>query len=653
MDEIESTPEDVIEEERRSFDAIITREAPVILERNQDGEEHDGPIRAIFATDDPVPMYDIERWSFVPQTLRMDGLENVNQVPMLDSHKRESNADVLGSGRNIQIEESRMTGELVFDMEDEKAASVARKIRAGHITDVSIGYEVVKQTHVAPRQTANVAGRSYTAGEHGLNVVTAWRAKEISPTPIGADQAAKIRESAARSAGFSSVEEAERSTKKQQIEKDTMSNKTGAEAPSAGEQQAAPVSSAPEVRSAPISAAPANDHDRIREIQALGARFKLPEADIAIAELDGVSIEDFRKQISAQMKERAAAESIESAPEIGMSRKERGAFSIRKALYDLRFKGGLQGLEKEVSLATAERYDLDRSPNSIHLPHDVMSHRDLEAGVAGEGGNLVATDLSSSMIDILRNRLVTVEAGAQMMTGLQGNVAIPKLSASATASWVDEEGAVSASAQTFAQVTMSPQRLSARTLFSDLLVRQSSQSVENIVRDDLMKLIATEIDRTVLHGSGVSPEPTGIENQAGVNNVTFTTAATWAKVLDFEELIAVDNADFGTMTWVTTPVVRAAWKATEKATGTAQFLWAPDNTVNGYRALVTNQVASNKVVFGNFASAMIGSWGGQTITLDNISLAASGQFALTISGFYDVAVRYGESFTFSTDSGAL
>jgi HK97 family phage major capsid protein len=257
------------------------------------------------------------------------------------------------------------------------------------------------------------------------------------------------------------------------------------------------------------------------------------------------------------------------------------------------------------------------------------------------------------MIDILRNRLVTVEAGAQMMTGLQGLVAIPKLSASASAAWVDEEGVVSDSAQTFAQVTMSPQRLSARTLFSDLLVRQSSQSVENIVRDDLMKLIATEIDRTVLHGSGVAPEPTGIENQAGVNNVTFTTSATWAKVLDFEELIAVDNADFGTMTWVTTPAVRAAWKATEKATNTAQFLWAADNTVNGYRALVTNQVATNKVVFGNFASAMIGSWGGQTITLDNISLAASGQFALTISGFYDVAVRYGESFTFSTDSGAL
>jgi len=237
------------------------------------------------------------------------------------------------------------------------------------------------------------------------------------------------------------------------------------------------------------------------------------------------------------------------------------------------------------------------------------------------------------------------------MTGLQGNVAIPKLSASATAAWIDEEGTTADTAQTFAQVTMSPQRLSARTLFSDLLVRQSTSSVETIVRDDLMRLIATEIDRTVLHGTGIAPEPLGIDGETGIGAVTFGAAATFAKILEFESDVSTANADFGTMSWVTTPAVRAAWKAISKDAGSGQFLWSDDN-VNGYRALVSNQVASNVVFFGNFASAMVGSWGGQTITLDNVSLAASGQFALTISGFYDVAVRYGESFSVSTDSGA-
>ena len=170
-------------------------------------------------------------------------------------------------------------------------------------------------------------------------------------------------------------------------------------------------------------------------------------------------------------------------------------------------------------------------------------------------------------------------------------------------------------------------------------------------RDDLMRLIATEIDRTVLHGTGIAPEPLGIDGETGIGAVTFGAAATFAKILEFESDVATANADFGTMSWVTTPAVRAAWKAISKDAGSGQFLWSDDN-VNGYRALVSNQVASNVVFFGNFASAMVGSWGGQTITLDNVSLAASGQFALTISGFYDVAVRYGESFSVSTDSGA-
>ena len=640
-----------MDEKRRNSDLLTTREAPVVIERNEDGETT--AIRAIWATDDPVMMYDMERWAFVPQSLRMDGLESVEQVPMLDSHRRETNADVLGSGRNIHIEESRMTGDLVFDLEDERAVSVERKIRAGHITDVSIGYEVVKQEHVAPRQTATIAGRSYTAGEHGLNVVTAWRAKEISPTPIGADAAAKIRESAARSAGFSSVEEAERKAREQNKNETIMSNTTSAEAPQAGEQQAAPVSSASETRSAPITAAPANDHDRIREIQALGARFHLPEEEIAIAELDGVSIDDFRKQISAQMKERKAAEQIDTSTEIGLSRKEAASFSVRKAILDLRSGRGLSGFEGEVSNATADSLDLDRGSFSCHIPMDVLSYkRDLEAGVAAEGGNTVQTDLSSSMIDLLRNRMTVVEAGATLLSGLRGLVAVPKQDGSSSASWVDEEGSVSETAQSFAQVTLSPQRLSARTVYSDLLLKQSSLAIENIVRDDLMRVIAIELDRTALHGSGVAPEPTGLENTASISTVTFGAAASWAKVLEFEQDIAVGNADFGTMSWITTPEVRGAWKAAEKATNTAQFIWGADNTVNGYRTFVTNQVAGDKVVFGNFSQLLIGSWGSMTVTVDPYSKAQTGQFVTTVSTFSDVAVRHPEAFSFSTDSGA-
>ena len=643
-----------MEEKRLNSEEISTREAPIVIERAEGEDE--APIRAVFATDDPVPMFDYAQFRFVPQMLRMDSLAPVDQVPMLDSHRRESNADVIGSGREIEIGERNMVGTLVFDMEDPLGAATARKIRAGHITDVSIGYEVTDQEYIAPNTSRNVRGVDYEGGKAGLNVVTSWRAREISPTPIGADGAAKIREQAARAAGFSSVEEAARKLSAQ-VEQQTKTNKetkimseekSGASAPEQLEPQAEPAGI--RSRSEHITAAPSNDLDRVREIAALGKRFDVPQSKVDLAELKGTSVEEFRNSLVSTLEGRAGEVEIDQG--IGMSKTERQTFSIRKAILDIRAGRGLQGLEAEVSEATADRLDLERSPYSLHLPMDVIASRDLEAGVTTEGGHTVQTDLGS-MIDLLRNRMTVVNAGATLLSGLRGNVALPKQDGAATASWVDEEGSVTETAQSFAQVTLSPQRLSARTVYSDLLVRQSSIAIENFVRDDLMRVTAIELDRTALHGSGTPPEPTGIENQAAVNNVTFTTAATWAKILEFEELIAVDNADFGTMSWITTPEVRGAWKAAEKATNTAQFIWDSDNMVNGYRTFVTNQVASDKVVFGNFASLLVGSWGSQTITVDPFSKAQTGQFVVTTSGFYDVAVRHGESFCFSTDSGAL
>jgi len=641
-----------MEEKRFNSEEILTREAPIVIERgDKETEEEYGPIRAVFATDDPVMMFDYAQFRFVPQTLRMDAVAPVKQVPMLDSHRRESNADVIGSGRDIEIGERNMVGTLVFDTEDPLAVATERKIRNGHITDVSIGYEVLEQEYIQPNTSRSIRGVDYEGGKQGLNVVTSWRAKEISPTPIGADGAAKIREQAARAAGYSSVAEAAQQIsakaeqqQKQKQDKIMSENKAGVDAP---EQE--PVESVG-IRGGHITATPSNDHDRVREISALGKRFDVPQEQIDLAELKGTSVDDFRKSLVERLESRTAkAEQIDQG--IGMEKREREKFSIRKAILDIRAGRGLQGLEAEVSEATAKAYDLERSPYSLHIPMDILASRDLEAGVTTEGGHTVATDLGS-MIDLLRNRMTVVEAGATLLSGLRGNVALPKQDGAATASWVDEEGSVSETAQSFAQVTLSPKRLSARTVYSDQLVRQSSIAIENFVRDDLMRVTAIELDRTALHGSGVAPEPTGIENQTGVNTVTFGAAATWAKVLEFEELIAVDNADFGTMSWITTPEVRGAWKAAEKATNTAQFIWGADNTVNGYRTFVTNQVASDKVVFGNFASLLIGSFGSQTITVDPFSKAQTGQFVVTTSGFYDLAVRHGESFAFSTDSGA-
>jgi hypothetical protein len=90
--------------------------------------------------------------------------------------------------------------------------------------------------------------------------------------------------------------------------------------------------------------------------------------------------------------------------------------------------------------------------------------------------------------------------------------------------------------------------------------------------------------------------------------------------------------------------MRGSLKTTEKATGTAQFVFEPGNTVNGYRAEVSNQIAAGDVFFGNFADLLIGFWSGLDITVDPYSNSTSGTMRVVALQDTDIAVRNAVSF---------
>ena len=140
-----------------------------------------------------------------------------------------------------------------------------------------------------------------------------------------------------------------------------------------------------------------------------------------------------------------------------------------------------------------------------------------------------------------------MQAGATMLRGLQGNVVIPKKTAASSAGWIATEGnAASESEFTSGSVTMSPKVIGAFTDATRLLLQQSSLDVENLIRDDLTKSLATAIDLGALAGSGSSGQPTGIANTSGINTTTFAAAnPTFAEIVAMESAVANDNA----LTW--------------------------------------------------------------------------------------------------------
>jgi len=175
------------------YNGTSTRSAS--LRAEMEGETDDPALDWILTTELPAVVWDWERWEFVNEVLLADGMmiPASGQVPLLDSHKRNSALDVLGHVRDFAEamagEYPARSGKVRFAA-DATSQIVKQKIIDKHITDGSVGYQVTKSIWVPEEMTVTVGGRTFTGP---LKVSSEWSLKEFSITPIGADVLAKVR----------------------------------------------------------------------------------------------------------------------------------------------------------------------------------------------------------------------------------------------------------------------------------------------------------------------------------------------------------------------------------------------------------------------------------------------------------------------------
>lgn len=177
-------------------DSLETR---VLSVRAETVNEDERSIEAVLASDSPVEVYS---WRDGPidEVLLVDGVKIPERMPLLAMHNRFSLDYVLGSVRQITSETqgdmTQLVGRLYFAEGDEDAERAWNKVRQGHLTDVSIGYRRGESStvKVEPGQTAKVRGRTFTARDRSMHVVSQWKLREASIVPIGADQIAKTRD---------------------------------------------------------------------------------------------------------------------------------------------------------------------------------------------------------------------------------------------------------------------------------------------------------------------------------------------------------------------------------------------------------------------------------------------------------------------------
>ena len=168
-----------------------------------------------------------------------------------------------------------------------------------------------------------------------------------------------------------------------------------------------------------------------------------------------------------------------------------------------------------------------------------------------------------------------------------------------------------------------------------------------------------------MHGSGSGAEPTGIQNQSGVAVVAIDTNGgepKWQHIVELETEVAQDNADIGTLAYITNAKVRGKLKRTGiNETYGDKMVWGDNNTpLNGYRAFVTNQVKSDltkgtgtnlsAIFFGNWRDLIIGQWGTLDILVDPYTGGTTGTVRVIVFQDVDIAVRHAESFSIVVDA---
>lgn len=399
------------------------------------------------------------------------------------------------------------------------------------------------------------------------------------------------------------------------------------------------------------------ERQRVQALLDLGRQYEAADlADAAIRA--GETTEQLQARILERSSGRNSTRPLSEAQdtEIGLSDREVRNYSIFRGLRAM--LPGASARDREAAAfemectAAAER-TYGRSARGLLIPQDVLSRAFNAGGAANtpagatSGANTVGTTLmAGSFIEMLRNRTVIMRL-AQSMSGLVGNVEIPKQTDGATAYWIGEGEDATEGVPTIGQIGLSPKTVAAYTDITRRLMQQSTPDAEMIVRNDLNRALALEIDKAGFYGTGADNQPLGITNLSGINAVDFAAAGapTYAEIVDMESQIAADNADVNSMAYVMAAIMRGKLKTTQKFAGTnGSPVWEDGNTVNGYSAEVTNQIAAADIIFGNFGDTIVGMWGGLDVTVDPYSLSKSGGLRIVMFQDVDFVHRRVESF---------
>lgn len=264
----------------------------------------------------------------------------------------------------------------------------------------------------------------------------------------------------------------------------------------------------------------------------------------------------------------------------------------------------------------------------------------LEEGTDSEGGYLVPDEYEQKLVESLEEENI-FRSLANVIQTSSGDRKIPVVATKGTASWVDEEGTIPESDDSFSQVSIGAYKLATLIKVSEELLNDSVFNLESYIATEFGRRIGNKEEEAFIVGDGTG-KPTGILASSGGAQLGKTTSSTTS--ITFDDIIDLyyslsspyrKNASF----IMNDSTVKAIRKLKD---GSGNYIWQPSMTAGVPDTILNCPVytstyvpaisAGNKtVVFGDYSYYWIADRQGRSFKRLNELYAVTGQVGFVAS----------------------
>ena len=276
-------------------------------------------------------------------------------------------------------------------------------------------------------------------------------------------------------------------------------------------------------------------------------------------------------------------------------------------------------------------WNVTRSKQDSILPE---VRNTLKVGVDTEGGYLVPDTFEKHLVQALEGENI-IRGHAHVFKTSSGAHKIPVVTSKGTASWIDEEGAIPESDDTFGQQLIGAHKVGTIIKVSEELLNDSAFDLESYFAKEFARRIGNKEEAAFFTGDGIG-KPLGLLAASGGAEVGVTT--TDADTITADEIIdlfySLDAPYRKNAIWILNDATVAAIRKLKDADG--QYLWQKALHEGDHETLLGKKIytspyvptigSGNKtVIFGDLKYYWIGDRQGITFKRLNERYADTGQ----------------------------